>query len=186
MATAIGIGDLADRSVPLAQCANTLRQGLDAGLNVVDIRSGLCDVVMFAVGPFCDRRYIVEALPLARRQQVGTVCFKTFGAGKLLGDTSGYGQPLAERPRGKFSSGGSAAPGEPTLIHLSAAEAVHYTLTCDPDVALLGMSFPNEMDAALRAAADFRPLAPDHMADIERRAAEAMVGKGTAWWNPKG
>ena len=150
------------------------------------IRSGLCDVVMFAVGPFCDCRYIAEALPLARREQVGTVCFKTFGASKLLGDTTGYGRPLAERPRGKFSSGGSAAPGVPTLPHLSVTEAVHFTLTCDPDVALLGMSLPNEMDAALRAAADFRPLTPDQMADIERRAAEAMAGKGPAWWNPNG
>jgi hypothetical protein len=25
---------------------------------------------------------------------VGTVCFKTFGAGKLLGDTEGYSRPL--------------------------------------------------------------------------------------------
>jgi aryl-alcohol dehydrogenase-like predicted oxidoreductase len=61
---------------------------------------------MFPVGPFVDRRYVDEILPLARRKGVGTVCFKTFGAGKLLGDTAGYNQPLQERPRGKFSSGG--------------------------------------------------------------------------------
>ena len=30
---------------------------------------------------------------------MGTVCFKTFGAGKLLGDTAGYGKPLEARPR---------------------------------------------------------------------------------------
>ena len=28
---------------------------------------------------------------------VGTVCFKTFGAGKLLGDTSGYSRPQITR-----------------------------------------------------------------------------------------
>lgn len=49
------------------------------------LTSGLCDVVMFPVGPFVDRRYVDEILPLARQQGVGTVCFKTFGAGKLLG-----------------------------------------------------------------------------------------------------
>jgi len=63
------------------------------------VESGLCDVVLFAVGPFCNSRYIDEILPLARRRGVGTVCFKTFGAGKLLGDTTGYNRPLQVRPR---------------------------------------------------------------------------------------
>ncbi|MDD5135129.1 MAG: aldo/keto reductase, partial [Phycisphaerae bacterium] len=53
------------------------------------ILSGLCDVVLFPVGPYCDARFIESILPLARRHNVGTVCFKTFGAGKLLGDTEG-------------------------------------------------------------------------------------------------
>ena len=70
------------------------------------LASGLCDVVMFPIGPFCDSRYVEEVLPLARQKGVGTVCFKTFGAGKLLGDTTGYNRPLEIRPRGKFSSGG--------------------------------------------------------------------------------
>jgi aryl-alcohol dehydrogenase-like predicted oxidoreductase len=74
--------------------------------------SGLCDVVMFPVGPFVDLRYVEQVLPMARQMQIGTVCFPTFGAGKLLGDTAGYNQPLQERPRVKFSSGGgeSSAP----------------------------------------------------------------------------
>ncbi len=294
-ATAIGIGDLADRSLPLGQCARTVGMALEAGLNLIDtapcyedgyseqivgaalkarrgsaresvfvidkidhldqpvqpqvdaslgrlgidfadlfvfhsvstpaawralaaarrgmeqlgrcvqagkarfrgisshhpavlleaIASGLCDVVMFAVGPFCDRRYEQAVLPAARRAGVGTVCFKTFGAGKLLGDTSGYGRPLEQRPRGKFSSGGSAG-GEPTLPHLVVGECVRYTLTLDPDVALLGMSFPNELAEALRAAAEFRPFSPEELADVRRRAAEAMAGKGPAWWDPQG
>ncbi|WP_439626978.1 aldo/keto reductase [Gemmata sp.] len=75
-----------------------LRAALDAGV---------CDVVLFPVGPFVDTRYVTEVLPLAKSLGVGTVCFKAFGAGKLVGDTSGYNQPLKARPRGKPSSGGS-------------------------------------------------------------------------------
>lgn len=146
------------------------------------IASGWCDVVMFPVGPFVDSRYVEDALPLARAQGVGTVCFKTFGAGKLVGDTLGYNQPLQQRPRGKVSSGGGAAPAQ--LPHLSVAECLHYTLTCDPDVALLGMSFPNEQDAAFAAATTFRRMAPPLMADVRRRAAVAIRGKGACWWNP--
>ena len=150
------------------------------------IQSGLCDVVMFPIGPFCERRYLEEVLPLARRKGVGTVCFKTFGAGKLLGDTTGYNQPLAARPRGKFSSGGKDPGGEPTLPRLSVAECLHYTLTAAPDVALLGLSFPNEQDAVFAALAGFQPLTPEQMAETRRRAAQAIDGKGPCWWDPPG
>ena len=75
--------------------------------------SGLCDVVLFPVGPYCDERYVDEILPLARRQGVGTVCFKTFGAGKLLGDTTGYGRPLAGRGRAASSAPAARRPAEP-------------------------------------------------------------------------
>ncbi|HEX6764712.1 MAG TPA: aldo/keto reductase, partial [Polyangiaceae bacterium] len=88
------------------------------------IPSGLCDVVMFPVGPFVDARYVDEMLPLARKHGVGTVCFKTFGAGKLLGDTSGYGRPLEARPRGKLSSGGVDRDDEPALPRLSVDDCV--------------------------------------------------------------
>src|SRR5699024_3892008 len=101
------------------------------------ISDGHCDIAMFAVGPFVDARYVDEILPLARERGVGTVCFKTFGAGKLLGDTAGYNQPLRQRPRGKVSSGGDDHA-EALLPRLSVAECLHYTLTLDPDVALLG------------------------------------------------
>ncbi|MBE7502333.1 MAG: aldo/keto reductase [Verrucomicrobiales bacterium] len=146
--------------------------------------SGLCDLVMFPVGPFVDRRYVDEILPLARQHDVGTVCFKTFGAGKLLGDTTGYNQPLQPRPRGKFSSGGQTPAEEPQLPRLSVADCLHYTLTLDPDVALLGLSFPNEQDAVLQALLEFRPLSREQMEDIRRRAAKAVAGKGACWWNP--
>ncbi len=289
LATAVGIGDLADRSVPLEQCVATLHRAMDAGLNVIDtapgyedgyseqivgealrgrregmfvidkvdfldqpvapqveeslrrlqleavdlfvfhnlsqpatwerlaapgggleelercvrqgkarfrgisshhpdvlraaIESGRCDVVMFPVGPFVHPRYVEEILPLAKAKGVGTVCFKTFGAGKLLGDTEGYGRPLQVRPRGKVSSGGSDAS-VPTLPHLGVEECVRYTLTLEPDVALLGMSFPNEQDAALHAAAAFQPLTSEQMADVRQRAVRAIEGKGAVWWNP--
>jgi aryl-alcohol dehydrogenase-like predicted oxidoreductase len=146
--------------------------------------SGLCDVVMFPVGPYVHRRYVEEILPLAREKGVGTVCFKTFGAGKLLGDTTGYNQPLEPRPRGKFSSGGRVSSAEPQLARLSVEECLHYTLTLDPDVALLGMSFPNEQEAVFRAFAEFRPLEKERLKEIELRAAQAIDGKGSCWWNP--
>ena len=289
-ATVLGIGDLADRSVPLAKCVATIHRAMDFGLNLIDtapgyedgyseaivgaalrgrregmfvidkidvldqpvapqvdaslgklgldmvnlfvfhavselqqweklavpgggmeqlgqiastgkvrfrgisshhpevlrqaINSGLCDVVMFPVGPFCDQRYIEEILPLTRRKGVGAICFKTFGAGKLLGDTTGYNRPLEARPRGKFSSGGKETGSEPVLPRLSVAECLHYTLTIGPDVALLGLSFPNEQDAAFEALGSFRPLESGQLEDIRRRAVQAIEGKGPCWWNP--
>jgi 1-deoxyxylulose-5-phosphate synthase len=39
-ATVLGIGDLADRNVPLAQCVATVRRAMDAGLNVIDTAPG--------------------------------------------------------------------------------------------------------------------------------------------------
>jgi aryl-alcohol dehydrogenase-like predicted oxidoreductase len=169
------------------------------------ILSGLCDVVMFAVGPYVDPRYVDEILPLAKQHGVGTVCFKSFGAGKLVGDTTGYNRPLQVRPRGKVSSGGADSPGEglsnraatvrersaaadagPVLPQLTVADCVHYTLTQDPDVALLGLSFPNEQDAAFAAAHNFKPLSLAAMAEIRARAVEAIKDKGPCWWNPDG
>ncbi len=289
IASVLGIGDLADRSLPLATCVATLRRAIDAGLNVVDtapgyedgyseqivgetvkgmrdglfivskiddlldpvapqieaslrrlqldytdafvfhglsdmaifeqlaapgggfdqlagcikagktrfggisshnpavlkaaIEAGLCDIVMFPVGPFVDERYITEILPLAKARGVGTICFKTFGAGKLLGDTAGYNQPLQLRPRGKLSSGG-VDDAVAMLPRLTVSECLHYTLTLDPDVALLGLSFPSEQDQAFVAAHSFRQLSAEAMADIRVRALEARQDKGPCWWNP--
>lgn len=147
------------------------------------IEADLCDIVMFPVGPFVDRRYIDAVLPLARQRNVGTVCFKTFGAGKLLGDTSGYNQPLKARPRGKLSSGGTDVA-ESLLPRLSVEECLRYTMTIDPDVTLLGLSYPNEQDAAFDAAGRFAPLTAEERLEIERRAVEARRDKGACWWNP--
>jgi aryl-alcohol dehydrogenase-like predicted oxidoreductase len=289
VATRLGAGDVADRSLPKAQCVATLVRALDAGLNVVDtapnyeagyseeivgeavagrrdrlfviskidelqapvgpqvgdsltrlglertdlfvfhdvsrlddwraiaapgggldqladeirrgrtrfrgisshhpdvlaaaLDDGRCDVLMFPAGPFVDPRYTDAILPRARAAGVGTICFKTFGAGKLVGDTSGYNQPLTDRPRGKRSSGGTDDR-EATLPRMGVAECLRYTLTLDPDVALLGLSFPNEQDAAFAAARAFEPFGPDAMADVRARAAEAIRGKGPVWWNP--
>jgi len=289
IASALGSGDLADRSLPLETCVATLRRAIDAGLNVVDtapgyeegyseqivgqavrgvrdrlfivskiddlldpvapqieaslrrlelaytdafvfhglsdmtifeqlaapgggfdqlakciqagktrfggisshhpdvlkaaIEAGLCDIVMFPVGPFVDERYITGILPLAKARGVGIICFKTFGAGKLLGDTAGYNQPLQLRPRGKLSSGG-VDDAVAVLPRLTVSECLHYTLTLDPDVALLGLSFPNEQDQAFAAAQSFRPLTPEEMAELRTRAVEARQDKGPCWWNP--
>jgi hypothetical protein len=138
---------------------------------------------MFPIGPFVDSRYESEILPLARAEGVGTVCFKTFGAGKLLGDTEGYSRPLSVRPRGKLSSGG-ALDSAAVLPRLRVEECVRYTLTLDPDVAILGLSFPNEQDAAFAAAAAFEPLTDAERKDVRCRAERAIQGKGACWWNP--
>jgi aryl-alcohol dehydrogenase-like predicted oxidoreductase len=148
------------------------------------ITEGLCDIAMFPVGPFVDLRFITDILPLARSRGIGTVCFKTFGAGKLLGDTEGYNRPLQRRPRGKLSSGGSDET-EAELPRLSVDSCLHYTLTLDPDVALLGLSYPNEQDVAFAAAGTFQPLSTRRMEHIRRRAAQARKDKGPCWWNPK-
>ncbi|MDZ4717345.1 MAG: aldo/keto reductase [Roseiflexaceae bacterium] len=288
-ATVLGIGDLADRAIPLDTCVATLRRAIDAGLNIIDtapgyedgyseeivgaavqgkrqhlfiidkidhldapvgpqidaslkrlrlehtdafvfhglssmatfeqlaqpgggfdqlrdciragktrfggisshnpdvlraaMTAGLCDLVMFPIGPFVDLRYITEILPLAKSLGIGSVCFKTFGAGKLLGDTAGYNQPLQLRPRGKLSSGGMEDT-QATLPRLSVHECLHYTLTLDPDVALLGLSYSNEQDLAFRAAASFTPLSAAQLADIRLRAIAARQNKGPCWWNP--
>ncbi len=290
-ATILGIGDLADRSVPLQTCVATLQRAMDHGLNVIDtapgyedgyseeivgaavrdrrdtmfvidkidhldqpvapqvegslrrltidhtdlfvfhglscieewqrlldpgggmeqldkciaagkarfkgischdpetlrpaVESGLCDVVLFPVGPHVDRRYVEEILPLARRLGVGTVCFKTFGAGKLMGDTTGYGRPLDRPPQADLTARGDDRWAKPILPHLTVEQCVHYTLTCDPDVALLGMSSADELDAAVRAAAGFKLLSSEAMADIRRRAARAVQGKGICHWDPR-
>jgi len=147
------------------------------------ITAGLCDIALFPIGPFVDLRYIAEILPLAKAYGVGSVCFKTFGAGKLLGDTSGYNQPLQQRPRGKLSSGGVAET-QAVLPRLTVSECLHYTLTIDPDVALLGLSFPNEQDQAFAAAQNFQPLTAIEMEEIRCRAAAARQAKGPCWWNP--
>jgi aryl-alcohol dehydrogenase-like predicted oxidoreductase len=148
------------------------------------IPSGLVDVVMFPVGPYVDRRYEEEILPLARQYHVGTVCFKTFGAGKLLDDTSGYNQPLQEWPPDMRRTTEHPS-GQPRLPHLSVAQCVQYTLTCDPDVALLGLSFPHEQDVAFAAAQAFTtPLNPEQMATIRQLAVAAIAHKGPCWWNP--
>ena len=145
-ASILGIGDLADRAVPLETCVATVRRALDFGLNVVDTAPGYEDG---------------------------------------YSDTTGYNQPLQPRPRGKFSSGGQTPAEEPQLPRLSVADCLDYTLTLNPDVALLGMSFPNEQDAVHQALGEFRPLAGERTDDIRRRAAKAVEGKGPVWWNPR-
>ena len=138
------------------------------------ILSGTCDVVMFPVGPYVDRRYTQELLPLARERGVGTVSFKTFGAGKLIAYTEGYGRPL---PAGQTRDGLAAL--------LRVDECVHATFTFDPDVALVGLSTEAEQDAAFAAASAFRPLTPEALERLHRRAEQAVRGKGTVWWNPE-
>ncbi|HOX06674.1 MAG TPA: aldo/keto reductase [Planctomycetota bacterium] len=178
-----GALDGLDRAVKAGKCRFRGISSHDPDVLLAAITAGACDVVLLPLGASCDLRFEDEVLPLARRRGVGTLAMKAFGAGKLLGDTEGYNQPLKNRPRGKLSSGGRKASGEPLLPRLTVQECLNYTLTCDADVTLLGLSYPNEQDAAFRAARGFRKLSPKAMAAVRRRAEEAMAGKGRVWWN---
>lgn len=149
------------------------------------VESGLCDAIMFPVGPIGDPRYTTEILPRARALGVGTIGMKVFAGGKLLGDTEGYQRPLTERPRGKLSSGG-VDDAQPTLPRLPVRDCLRYALTLDPDVTLLGLSFENEQDAAFAAAAEASPLSAEELEDLRARAVEAARGKGRVWWDPTG
>jgi aryl-alcohol dehydrogenase-like predicted oxidoreductase len=137
------------------------------------ILSGACDLILFPVGPFVDERYLTDVLPLARARGVGAVCFKTFAAGMLVADTAGYGRPIPEESRGV-----KLAP------KLSIRDCLAFTLTLDPDVALLGLSTPAEQEAAFAAAEEARPLSAASLDDIRCRATQAVRGKGPTWWNP--
>jgi len=52
------------------------------------------------------------------------------------------------------------------------------------DLALLGLSFPNEQYMKTRPLGNFQPLSPERMAQIKELALEAVRGKGDCWWNP--
>jgi hypothetical protein len=62
---------------------------------------------------------------------------------------------------------------------------LHYTLTYDPDVALLGLSVPAEQDAAFAAAQTFTgPLSQELMTAIQQAAVAAVAHKNPCRWNP--
>ncbi len=66
------------------------------------------------------------------------------------------------------------------------ARCVRYTLTQDPDVALLGMSTPAEVEVAVLAARGFSPMSRDEERATRVWARELLEGKGPFWWNPEG
>lgn len=66
------------------------------------------------------------------------------------------------------------------------ARCVRYTLSQDPDVALLGMSTPAEVDTAVAAARGFTPMSEADEKATRLWAREQVEGKGPFWWNPDG
>ncbi len=67
MATQLGVGDLADRSVPFDECVATARRALDAGLNVIDTAPGYEDgyserIVGEAVRGARDRVFVIDKI----------------------------------------------------------------------------------------------------------------------------
>ena len=160
VATRIGQGDLADRAVGKAPCVATLRRALDAGVNVVDTAP------MYEDG--FSEEVVGEAL---RGRRDGVFVVTEIDALDL---SSHHPDVLAA----------AIAGGRCDVVMFSVEECVRYALTLDPDVALLGLSFANEQDAAFAAAAAFRPMSPGELAETRRRAGVAIDGKGSIWWNP--
>ncbi|MEZ0230590.1 MAG: aldo/keto reductase [Planctomycetota bacterium] len=66
------------------------------------------------------------------------------------------------------------------------ARCVRYTLSQDPDVALLGMSTPAEVETAVSAAGAFTPMSADEERATREWARAQLEGKGPFWWNPEG
>src|SRR5437763_8953300 len=67
VATPLGIGDLADRSVPLKTCVATARRAIDAGLNVIDTAPNYEDgyseqIVGRAVKGVRDRMFVISKI----------------------------------------------------------------------------------------------------------------------------
>src|SRR4051794_16563380 len=67
VATALGIGDLADRRLPIEQCVATARRAIDAGLNVIDTAPNYEDgyseqIVGRAVKGVRDRMFIISKI----------------------------------------------------------------------------------------------------------------------------
>ena len=67
IATALGIGDLADRSLPLDTCVATARRALEAGLNLIDTAPGYEDgyseqIVGMAVKDLRDQVFVVNKI----------------------------------------------------------------------------------------------------------------------------
>ena len=66
-ASLLGIGDLADRNLPLATCVDTLRRAIVAGLNVVDTAPGYEngyseEIVAQAVKGLRDRLFVIDKI----------------------------------------------------------------------------------------------------------------------------
>src|SRR5215207_5929989 len=69
LASRLGIGDLADRNLPLAECVATARRAIDAGLNVIDTAPNYEDgfseqVVGEAVRGVRERMFVIDKIDL--------------------------------------------------------------------------------------------------------------------------
>jgi 1-deoxyxylulose-5-phosphate synthase len=47
------------------------------------LTTGVCDIVLFPVGPFVDERYVTDTMPLARSLSAWAPGFRTLGAAEL-------------------------------------------------------------------------------------------------------
>jgi aryl-alcohol dehydrogenase-like predicted oxidoreductase len=110
------------------------------------------DVMMIAISAG-DTRFLPELIPLARSRNIALVAMKVMGRGRLI------------RPSG---------PGV-----RSAADAMHFVLSCPVDLVIVGFSYPMEVVEAAAAVRSFQPLTQQQMDRLE--AGTALYGD-ELWW----
>ena len=259
-ATALGIGDVADRKLGLDACVSAVVRALDHGLNVVDTapnyENGFSEEIVgealagrprdgvFVVDKLDDwtrplvrpqletglRRLRLSRLDLAvfhglkkiedwraiaardgaleelgRLQAEGLVRFRgvsahhpdVLRAAILSGQCDVVLMPVGpfvdERyvtrvlPLARACGVGTIAFKTFAAGKLLSdpARCVRYTLSLDPDVALLGMSTPGEVDEAVAAARGARRLTLEEEKATRSWARPQLEGKGPFWWNPE-
>jgi 1-deoxyxylulose-5-phosphate synthase len=172
-ATVLGIGDVADRSVPLEQCAATVRRALDHGLNVVDTAPMYEDgyseeILSVALEGRRDVLFLIDKIDKLDEPVAPQV---DASLRRLRVDHADLFAFHAVSRRDHWERIAAVAMGE--LARCQEAGKVRFK----------GI-YPNEQAAAFRAYDRFAPLTADQMRDIERRAAVAVAGKGPCWWNP--
>jgi len=97
------------------------------------------DTVLVAFSA-ADTRALAKLIPYCRRKGIGTVAMKVMGRGLLV------------RPDG---------PGVQ-----SGAEALRFVLSCPVDVAIIGFSFPSEVEECATAVRGFRAMSNSEMRDL--------------------
>ena len=118
------------------------------------------DQILLAVNP-ADPYHLSfqrELIPMAQAQGIGILAMKVTGRGRLL-------QGWQPTPQDVQDSGGVVLPGT-----LSMKDALDYALTLPVSTAVIGCDDLAQLEAAVRLAQAWQPLAPEQMAALNERA----------------